>query len=69
MKAKDVSVARLSPRILVSQLVVSVKSDSSLIFKKLSELHSIHRIIMTGVSLTHLSAHHFDLLTRFRRRR
>jgi chromodomain-helicase-DNA-binding protein 4 len=27
-----------------------VKSDSSLLFRKLNELRSIHRIIMTGVS-------------------
>jgi SNF2 family DNA or RNA helicase len=27
-----------------------VKNDSSLLFKKLNELRSIHRIIMTGVS-------------------
>jgi hypothetical protein len=27
-----------------------VKSDSSLLFKRLNELNSIHRIIMTGVS-------------------
>lgn len=27
-----------------------VKSDSSLLFRKLNELHTVHRIIMTGVS-------------------
>jgi hypothetical protein len=49
MKARDVCIVRSLPRTVVSQLV-PVKSDSSLIFKKLTELHSIHRIIMTGVS-------------------
>ena len=29
-----------------------VKNDNSLIFKKLTELNSSHRIIMTGVGLT-----------------
>ena len=54
MKARGVCVVELLSRIPVSQLFVPVKSDSSLIFKKLSELHSIHRVIMTGVCLTHL---------------
>jgi hypothetical protein len=30
---------------------MTVKSDSSLLFRKLSELNSSHRIIMTGVCL------------------
>lgn len=30
-------------------IFVSVKSDSSLLFKKLNELNTLHRIIMTGV--------------------
>jgi hypothetical protein len=29
---------------------LAVKSDSSLLFKKLNELNSAHRIIMTGAS-------------------
>lgn len=29
-----------------------VKNDSSLLFRKLNELHTVHRIIMTGVSLS-----------------
>ena len=52
MKARDVRFVGLLSQTLVSQLVVAVKSDSSLIFKKLSELHTIHRVIMTGVSVT-----------------
>ena len=41
--------------VLVIQIAANVplmlvKSDSNLLFKKLNELHTIHRIIMTGVS-------------------
>jgi chromodomain-helicase-DNA-binding protein 4 len=35
---------------LMTQKWNIVKNDSSLLFKKLNELNSIHRIIMTGVS-------------------
>lgn len=40
------------PRGSLSNLVLNiptVKSDKSLIFKKLNELNTVHRIIMTGV--------------------
>ena len=36
-----------------------------MIFKKLTELHSVHRIIMTGVSLAHLQAFFNDPLAYF----
>lgn len=35
----------------ISFLFVAVKSDSSLLFRKLNELRSNHRVIMTGVSV------------------
>lgn len=47
MKASDVSVdscVGMDPNVLIL-----VKCDTSLLFKKLNELKSNHRILMTGV--------------------
>lgn len=49
MKGKDVCMLVIILVLVTQQL--SVKSDSSLLFKKLNEMNSAHRIIMTGVGL------------------
>ena len=48
MRVNDVGCVYLLFRQLADQH--AVKSDDSLIFKRLKELNSFHRIIMTGVS-------------------
>jgi len=48
MKANDVSVILLHIQTDETTLT-SVKSDTSLLFKRLNELNSAHRILMTGV--------------------
>ena len=60
-KASDVSVPLALYRLSVD--IPSVKSDESLIFKKLKDLNTVHRVIMTGVCLMshHVSCTHGHL--------
>lgn len=54
-------------QMLIDELL-PVKSDSSLLFKKLNELHTEHRIIMTGVRSTPSCVFECFLTILFRRR-
>ncbi|KAF9015550.1 SNF2 family N-terminal domain-containing protein [Cyathus striatus] len=63
-KGQDFSIFKNQPRweVLVVDEGQRLKSDSSLLFKKLNELNSIHRIIMTGTPLNNNIRELFNLM-------
>lgn len=48
---------------MLTSLHLAVKNDGSLLFKKLNELNTIHRIIMTGVRSLYLSHFAYFLIS------